>query len=113
MNKAILVMDMPTKCADCTVCHITNGNAVCQARFTADAVTGKLTELYKKPDWCPLKTVEEFKTLKDEQDSCEPIGADRDICPKCGTYNETIKKRRNTVKTDTVYCWHCGQAIKI
>ena len=34
-------------------------------------------------------------------------------CPSCGTHNEIIKKRRNTVTFDTVYCWHCGQAIEI
>ena len=34
-------------------------------------------------------------------------------CPFCGTHNEVIKKRRNTVYSDIVYCWHCGQALKI
>lgn len=33
-------------------------------------------------------------------------------CPCCGTYNETIKKRKNTVAHDVCYCWHCGQALK-
>lgn len=33
-------------------------------------------------------------------------------CPCCDTYNETIEKRRNTVKNDICYCWHCGQALK-
>jgi hypothetical protein len=32
-------------------------------------------------------------------------------CPCCDTYNETIEKRKNTVKSDICYCWHCGQAI--
>jgi hypothetical protein len=42
-----------------------------------------------------------------------PIGNDNCTCPNCGTYNEIIKKRRNTVPFDTVYCWHCGQAIEV
>lgn len=32
-------------------------------------------------------------------------------CPCCDTYNEVIEKRKNTVKKDTCYCWHCGQAL--
>lgn len=43
----------------------------------------------------------------------EPIRQDMCTCPQCGTYNETIKKRRNTVAIDVVYCWHCGQAISV
>ena len=34
------------------------------------------------------------------------------ICPNCSSYNETIKKRMNTVKSDTCHCWHCGQTLK-
>lgn len=37
----------------------------------------------------------------------EPIRNDKCTCPTCETYNEAIKKRRNTVVFDTVYCWHC------
>lgn len=33
-------------------------------------------------------------------------------CPFCGTYNETIKKRKNAVAHDICYCWHCGQALE-
>lgn len=43
----------------------------------------------------------------------EPVGQDMCTCPKCGTYNEIVIKRRNTVATDIIYCWHCGQAISI
>lgn len=32
-------------------------------------------------------------------------------CPYCRTYNDTIKKRKNTVSHDVCYCWHCGQAL--
>lgn len=43
----------------------------------------------------------------------KPIRNDKCTCPTCETYNEAIKKRRNTVVFDIVYCWHCGQAIEI
>lgn len=43
----------------------------------------------------------------------EPMLQDMCTCPRCGTYNEIIKKRRNTVEIDVVYCWHCGQAISV
>lgn len=43
----------------------------------------------------------------------DPIRNDKCTCPSCGTHNEVIKKRRNTVHHDVVYCWHCGQAIKV
>jgi hypothetical protein len=42
-----------------------------------------------------------------------PIRNDKCTCPHCGTHNEIIKKRRKTVSFDTVYCWHCGQAIEV
>ena len=49
----------------------------------------------------------EKQTIKD------PIRLGKCTCPSCGTYNETWKKRRNTVASDIVYCWHCGQAVEI
>ena len=58
-------------------------------------------------------TVEEFKALKEKSVAKKPIRNDLCTCPSCGTHNEIIKKRRNTVAFDTVYCWHCGQAISV
>ena len=43
----------------------------------------------------------------------KPIRIGKDTCPKCGTYNETWVKRRNTLPNDIVYCWHFGQAVEI
>ena len=43
----------------------------------------------------------------------KPIRIGKDTCPKCGTYNETWVKRRNTLPNDIVYCWHCGQPVEI
>ena len=60
-----------------------------------------------------IGTVEEFKALKERDVPKKPIRIDECTCPSCGTHNEIIKKRRNTVAFDTVYCWHCGQAIEV
>lgn len=49
----------------------------------------------------------------EKQISKKPIRNDKCTCPSCGTHNEVIKKRRNTVEHDIVYCWHCGQALEV
>lgn len=59
------------------------------------------------------KWLEEFRVLKEKSVPKKPIRIDECTCPSCGTHNEIIKKRRNTVAFDTVYCWHCGQAIEV
>ena len=59
-----------------------------------------------------IGTIEEFKALKEKAEPKKPICNDLCTCPSCSTHNEVIKKRRNTVVHDTVYCWHCGQAIE-
>ena len=60
-----------------------------------------------------VKKVSESTELFQKNEIKEPIRQDMCTCPRCGTYNETIKKRRNTVVIDVVYCWHCGQAISV
>lgn len=64
-----------------------------------------LKDYVDKLEWTIEETAERLTPKK-------PIGIDRCTCPSCGTHNEVIKKRRNTVVCDTVYCWHCGQAIE-
>ena len=58
-------------------------------------------------------TPEECRAAVDKQKAKAPIRNDKCTCPSCGTYNEVIKKRRNTVYSDIVYCWHCGQSLEI
>lgn len=58
-----------------------------------------------------IDTILSLNGQKDEPQ--EPIRNDRCTCPRCGTHNEIIKKRRNTVCNDIVHCWHCGQAILV
>lgn len=60
-----------------------------------------------------IGTVEECREAMEKQRARKPIRIDMCTCPKCGTYNETSRKRRNTVNQDTVYCWHCGQAMEV
>lgn len=59
-----------------------------------------------------IGTVDECREAVKKQKAKKPIHNDKCTCPSCGTYNEIIQKRRNTVVCDTVYCWHCGQAIE-
>lgn len=58
-------------------------------------------------------TVEELREARERQVPKKPIRNDLCTCPSCGTHNEVIKKRRNTVNNDIVHCWHCGQAIEV
>lgn len=60
-----------------------------------------------------IGTIEECREAMEKQRTKKPIRTDMCTCPKCGTHNEIIKKRRNTVNQDIVYCWHCGQAIEV
>ena len=60
-----------------------------------------------------IGTQEECMASVEKQKAKKPIRNDKCTCPSCGTHNEVIKKRRNTVYSDIVYCWHCGQALKI
>lgn len=53
-----------------------------------------------------------IKTALEKAEPKKLRGNDGCNCPKCMTFNEVFEKRRNTIKEDTVYCWHCGQAIK-
>ena len=47
--KAILVMDMPSKCEECNFQQY----GICHAEIKC--ITGTPKELKSKPDWCPLK----------------------------------------------------------
>ena len=60
-----------------------------------------------------IGTPDECRAAVEKQKAKKPIHNDKCTCPSCGTHNEVIKKRRNTVYSDIVYCWHCGQAVKI
>lgn len=60
-----------------------------------------------------IGTVEECRAAVKKQTIEKPIYNDKCTCPSCYTHNEVWEKRRNTVGSDIVHCWHCGQAVKI
>ena len=68
----------------------------------------KVWEEYKA-----IGTPEECRAAVDKRTVKKPIRMDKCTCPSCGTHNEVWKKRRNTLPSDIVYCWHCGQAVEI
>lgn len=58
MNKAILVIDMPSCCKDCPLC-------VSEELFPSFyeyrcVVENTDVDVYDKPDWCPLKPAPEY-----------------------------------------------------
>ena len=55
-----------------------------------------------------------FDVVKNAASNNIPMAVKHEFtCPRCNTYNETWKKRANTVKDDKVFCWHCGQSVLI
>ena len=60
-----------------------------------------------------IGTPEECLAAVEKRTVMKPIRMDKCTCPSCGTHNEVWKKRRNTIPSDIVYCWHCGQAVEI
>lgn len=59
MAKAILVIDMPNRCDECLLCN-DYGNYIECKKAERQLLT------YDKPDWCPLKPLEEFELVRDE-----------------------------------------------
>ena len=57
MSKAVLVMDMPERCADCPLRSSEKTSYVC-CYLTLKNISS--TDYYdKKPDWCPLRELPE------------------------------------------------------
>lgn len=64
MSKAILIMDMPKNCAECSLCGTQDGEYFCIpddfAHYLGDSYVNRFCE--NKPEWCPLKPIPE-KTI--------------------------------------------------
>lgn len=89
-----------------------NGNSPkCESRITKTQTIIRVFEEIQQ--YRAIGTVEECRKAVEKQKAKKPIRIDMCTCPNCGTYNETVKKRRKTVNEDIVYCWHCGQAMLI
>ena len=66
MAKAMLIIDVPTKCAECQLFYNTAGTKMCEA-------IGRLVECEnKRPEWCPLREVPK-KKIKSKADSTSLI----------------------------------------
>lgn len=59
IDKAILIIDMPEKCADCKICASYAESAFSPREYWCTAYDNKDVKPYDKPDWCPLKSVPE------------------------------------------------------
>lgn len=79
-------------------------------------MNAKILTYQEAADWEAYRkigTPEECRAAVDKRTVMKPIRMDKCTCPSCGTHNEVWKKRRNTLPSDIVYCWHCGQAVEI
>lgn len=87
---------------------IIHGNTICAEEH--EQLAGWLEDLKQ---YRAIGAPEECKVAMEKQKKKNAIRLDKCTCPSCGTYNEVWKKRRNTLPSDVVYCWHCGQAVEI
>lgn len=55
MSKAVLVMDMPESCDKCTLCCMTPYGEYMCCKMRKNVPDGE------KPDWCPLRELQEKK----------------------------------------------------
>ena len=73
-KKGMIVIDMPTTCFECELCHespYNNRYKICGDNFCGieDVVVNEYCELRSKPDWCPLveiKYSDEFTNFVDK-----------------------------------------------
>lgn len=71
MSKAVLIMDMPERCADCPLRNSEKTSYVC-CYLTLKNISS--TDYYdKKPDWCPLRELPEHET---EMTDADDLGND-------------------------------------
>lgn len=79
----------------------------------SEALQMAIKALEEVQQYRAIGTSEECRAAVDKRTVMKPIRMDKCTCPSCGTHNEVWKKRRNTLPSDIVYCWHCGQAVEI
>lgn len=88
---------------------------ICKAMVECNITPDDMENYMKFEDECIKQGFTLVGLLKagEKHEVMEPIRMDKCTCPSCGTHNEVWKKRRNTLPSDIVYCWHCGQAVEI
>ena len=57
--KAILVVEMPSNCGECSICASWQESAFSTREYWCPSMDNKDVEPNKKPDWCPLKPMPE------------------------------------------------------
>lgn len=55
MSKAILIIDMPKKCSECSICASWQESAFSIREYWCPAMDNKNVEPNEKPIWCPLE----------------------------------------------------------
>lgn len=88
---------------------------ICKSMIERNITPENMEEYMKFEDECISKgfTFNSLLEAREKQTEKKPIRLDKCTCPSCSTHNETWRKRRNTIPSDIVYCWHCGQAVEI
>ena len=57
MDKAILVIDMPSCCNECSICASYTESAFSPREYWCVASENTNVDPYDKPEWCPLKEI--------------------------------------------------------
>lgn len=79
MSKSILVIDTPEKCDGCILHGVMIGKQICNAEIK------KVKDSSKKPDWCPLRDLQEKReeekhlARKDSMGNIEAYGEAEDM----------------------------------
>ena len=63
--KAILVLEMPSSCGECSICASWQECAFSTREYWCPSMDNKDVEPNKKPDWCPLKPAPEKRHSND------------------------------------------------
>ena len=63
MSKAILVIDMPSRCNECPICASYAESAFSIREYWCTASDNTDVDPYDKPDWCPLKPAPEEQLI--------------------------------------------------
>lgn len=80
-EKALFVMDMPESCVDCQFCYEYHEGIEACCTFTREPSNDDMYRIIKedycqdKPDWCPLRPMQEKKpeylSINSEKGYCE------------------------------------------
>lgn len=111
-NEAIKILRKDS-CYECAQGTDSPVNCEYEECRVAEATRAAIKALEEIQQYRAIGTPEECRAAVDKRTVKKPIRMDKCTCPSCGTHNEVWKKRRNTLPSDIVYCWHCGQAVEI